>query len=38
MGMAERVALLAGRLDHGPDGEGRFRVAVTLPLGPGEPV
>ncbi len=31
VGMAERVALLGGRLSHGPD-HGSFRVSVTVPL------
>jgi signal transduction histidine kinase len=33
-GMAERVAILGGRMTAGPDG-GTWRVAVTLPLRPG---
>ena len=32
-GMAERVALLGGRLTSGADSTGRFQVAVTVPVG-----
>jgi two-component system sensor histidine kinase UhpB len=34
-GMAERVAAAGGTLDAGADGEGRWRVAATVPLGVG---
>ncbi len=30
-GMRERVAALGGTIQHGPDGDGGFRVAVALP-------
>jgi signal transduction histidine kinase len=36
VGMAERVALLGGRLTHGVEG-GWFRLAATLPLAGGQP-
>jgi signal transduction histidine kinase len=35
VGMAERAALLGGRLTHGVDGD-RFRLLATLPLAAGE--
>ena len=35
VGMAERVALLGGRLTHGVEGD-RFRLAATLPLAGGQ--
>ncbi|NYI97474.1 signal transduction histidine kinase [Streptomonospora nanhaiensis] len=31
IGLAERVSLAGGRLTHGPDGEGGFRLAAWLP-------
>ncbi|MCS6565404.1 histidine kinase [Curtobacterium flaccumfaciens pv. flaccumfaciens] len=33
-GMRERVAALGGTIDHGPDPDGGFRVAVSLPTQP----
>lgn len=33
-GMRDRVAALSGTLDHGPDADGGFRVAATLPVEP----
>jgi signal transduction histidine kinase len=36
VGMAERVTLLGGRMQHGRDGSGRFQLQVTLPLSSGE--
>lgn len=33
-GMRERVAALRGTIDHGPDPDGGFRVAVSLPSHP----
>jgi signal transduction histidine kinase len=30
-GLAERVALAGGRLEHGPTADGAFRLAATLP-------
>ncbi|MCS5520039.1 sensor histidine kinase [Curtobacterium flaccumfaciens] len=33
-GMRERVAALRGTIDHGPDPDGGFRVAVSLPTRP----
>ena len=32
LGMLERVALVGGTLDHGPDPSGRYVVSATLPL------
>ena len=37
MGMSERVALLGGRLTHGRDGDGSFRLDVSVPLAAPEP-
>ncbi|WP_144711919.1 sensor histidine kinase [Curtobacterium pusillum] len=34
-GMRERVHALGGTIDHGPDPDGGFRVAVTLPTATG---
>jgi signal transduction histidine kinase len=31
IGMAERVAVLGGRMEHGPTADGRYRLAVSLP-------
>ena len=31
VGMTERVRLLGGRLDHGPDGDGGYRLRAVLP-------
>jgi signal transduction histidine kinase len=31
VGLAERVALAGGELDHGPDGDGNFVLRATLP-------
>lgn len=31
VGVAERVRLAGGRLDHGPDGDGGYRLAAVLP-------
>jgi signal transduction histidine kinase len=31
IGMAERVAVLGGRIEHGPTADGRYRLAVSLP-------
>jgi signal transduction histidine kinase len=36
VGIAERVSLLGGRMQHGRDGSGRFELQVTLPLTPAE--
>ncbi|MFA1547299.1 sensor histidine kinase [Actinomadura chokoriensis] len=33
VGLAERVALLGGSLEHGRTGDGRFRLRARLPLG-----
>ncbi|WP_222870171.1 sensor histidine kinase [Actinomadura decatromicini] len=33
VGLAERVALLGGTLEHGRTGDGRFRLRARLPLG-----
>ncbi|MER7548244.1 sensor histidine kinase [Actinomadura sp.] len=33
VGLAERVALLGGTLEHGPTADGRFRLRARLPLG-----
>ncbi|XNN89650.1 hypothetical protein ACL00T_08765 [Curtobacterium flaccumfaciens] len=33
-GMRERIAALRGTIDHGPDPDGGFRVAVRLPIRP----
>jgi signal transduction histidine kinase len=32
IGMAERVTVLGGRLEHGPTADGRYRLAVSLPV------
>jgi signal transduction histidine kinase len=32
IGLAERVALIGGRLDHGPTRDGGFALSVTLPM------
>jgi signal transduction histidine kinase len=34
-GMAERVEILGGRLEHGVNGDGRFRLEATIPLPAG---
>jgi signal transduction histidine kinase len=34
-GMAERVGMLGGRLEHGRNGDGRFHVEATIPLTSG---
>ncbi len=34
VGLAERVSLAAGRLEHGPDGRGGWRLAAWLPWPP----
>jgi signal transduction histidine kinase len=34
VGLAERVALAGGRLEHGPDGAGDFVLRATLPWSP----
>lgn len=31
VGLAERVSLISGRLEHGPDGEGGWRLSAWLP-------
>jgi signal transduction histidine kinase len=36
VGIAERVSLLGGRIQHGRDDEGRFELQVTLPLSRAE--
>ena len=36
VGIAERVSLLGGRMQHGRDEAGRFELQVTLPLAPDE--
>jgi signal transduction histidine kinase len=33
LGMAERVSLFGGRLQHGRTGDGRFELVATLPVG-----
>ena len=32
IGMAERVTVFGGRLEHGPTADGRYRLAVSLPV------
>jgi signal transduction histidine kinase len=34
-GMTERVGLLGGRLEHGVNGDGRFRLEATIPMPTG---
>lgn len=34
LGMAERVAVLGGRVRHGPDAAGGYEVEAVIPLGP----
>ena len=34
VGMRERAAMLGGSLEAGPTGDGGFRVAAVLPVGP----
>ena len=34
VGLAERVALASGRLEHGPTAEGGWRLAAWLPWPP----
>ena len=37
LGMAERVSLLGGRLDHRLTSEGRFELTALIPVGPASP-
>ncbi|MDP9430199.1 MAG: hypothetical protein M3Q47_15645 [Actinomycetota bacterium] len=36
VGVAERVAVFAGRLEHGPTGDGRYALRASLPLARGD--